>query len=75
MSAMRILGIAIIVIGVLSLAYGGFTYTSDTHKADVGPIHLSVKEKQTVNIPMWAGIGAIVLGGIVFVGGKKNGGI
>ncbi|MEO8803046.1 MAG: hypothetical protein ABI304_03530 [Rudaea sp.] len=75
MSAMRIVGIAIILIGVLSLAYGGFTYTSDTHKADVGPIHLSVKEKQTVNIPVWAGIGAIVLGGLVFVGGKKNGGI
>ena len=75
MSALRIIAIAMILAGVLGLAYGGFSYTKDTHKADIGPIHLAVKEKQTVNIPLWAGIGAIVLGGILLVGGKKNGGI
>lgn len=72
MNVVRVIAIAIILAGVLSLAYGGFSYTKDTHKADVGPIHLSVKEKQTVNIPVWAGIGAIVLGGILLIGGNKN---
>lgn len=73
MNAIRVIAIAIILAGVLSLAYGSFSYTSDTHKADVGPIHLAVKEQKTVNVPVWAGIGAIVLGGILLVGGIKSG--
>jgi hypothetical protein len=43
--------------------YGGFTYTKDTHEANIGPIELSVKDKQTVNIPVWAGMGPIAIGG------------
>jgi hypothetical protein len=58
---------------VLGLAYGGFTYTKDTTAVKVGPIELSVKEKETVNIPIWAGIGAIVIGGLLLVLGNKKG--
>jgi hypothetical protein len=62
----------LIVAGVLGLVYGGFSYTKDTTAVKVGPIELSVKERETVNIPMWAGIGAIVIGGLLLVLGKKG---
>lgn len=62
MSAVKMLAIALIVAGALGLAYGGFTYTKETHEAKIGPIELSVKDKETVNVPMWAGVGAIVAG-------------
>lgn len=73
MNSMRIVAIALIVAGVLGLAYGSFTYTKETHEAKLGPLELSVKDKETVNIPLWAGVGAIVLGGVILVmGGKKS---
>jgi len=65
MSATRLIGILFIVAGVLALAYGGFTYTRHTSTADVGPVHLSVQHRETVNVPVWAGIGVIVLGGVL----------
>jgi len=65
MSATRLIGIVMIVAGVLALIYGGFTYTRHTSTADVGPLHVSVQHRQTVNVPVWAGIGVIVLGGLV----------
>ena len=69
---MKGIGLALIAVGVLALAYGGFTYTKKTDTAKIGPIEISVKDKETVNIPMWAGIGAIIVGGGVLVmGGKK----
>ena len=54
-------------LAVAGLAMGGFTYTKDTHEAKIGPIQLSVKEKETVNVPLWAGIGAIALGVVLLV--------
>ena len=73
MNAVRIIGIVLIVAGVLGLVYGGFTYTKETHKAKLGPLELTVKDDETVNIPVWAGVGAIVLGGVLLVvGGKKS---
>ena len=62
MSAVKMLAIVLIVAGALGLAYGGFTYTKETHEAKLGPIELSVKDKETVNVPVWAGVGAIVAG-------------
>ena len=62
MNSIKMLAIVLIVAGGLALAYGGFTYTKDTHQAKIGPIELSVKETQTVNIPIWAGLGLIVAG-------------
>ena len=72
MNGVKMLAIAIIVAGVLAAAYGGFSYTKDTTAVKLGPIELSVKETKTVNIPLWAGIGAIVVGGLLLgLGGKK----
>ena len=73
MSANRMIAILLIVAGVLGLAYGGFGYTKGTHQAQIGPLDLSVKESQTVNIPVWAGIGAIVAGGLLLVLGARKG--
>jgi hypothetical protein len=52
--------------------YGGFSYTKETHDAKLGPIELSVKDKQTVNVPVWAGVGAILIGGAFLLVGKKG---
>ena len=72
MSSTKIIAIVLIVAGALGLAYGKFSYTKESHDAKVGPIELSVKDKETVNIPQWAGIGAIVIGaGLLLVGGRK----
>ena len=71
MDIQRIAAILLIVAGGLGLAYGGFSYTKETHKANLGPLHMSVEEKERVNIPIWAGIGAIVLGGVLLVAGRK----
>ena len=72
MSPIKIAGIVLIVAGVLALAYGGFSYTKDTTAVKLGPMELTVKEKKTVNVPMWAGIGAIVIGGFLLVAGNKK---
>ncbi len=73
MNAVKIAAIVLIVAGVLGLVYGSFTYTKDTHQAKLGPIELSVKDKETVNVPVWAGVGAIVIGGaLLLLGSKKS---
>jgi hypothetical protein len=58
--------------GVLGLVYGSFSYTKETHQAKVGPIELSIKDKETVNVPVWAGVGAIVIGGVLLLLGSKK---
>lgn len=63
MKPMKIFAFLLIIVGALALAYGGFTYTKSTHDAKIGPLELSIKDKETVNVPIWAGVGAIVVGG------------
>jgi uncharacterized membrane protein YidH (DUF202 family) len=73
MNAGKLAGIVLIVAGVLALVYGGFSYTKSTQQLKLGPIELSVKEKETVNVPLWVGVGAIVIGGaLLLIGGKKG---
>ena len=72
MSGARIAAIVLIVAGVLGLAYGGFSYTQDTHSAKIGSLELSVQDKKTVNVPVWAGVGAIVVGGLLLVVPKTS---
>ena len=62
MSKVKIVAIVLIVAGTLGLVYGGFSYTRETHDAKLGPLELSVREKETVSIPVWAGVGAIAAG-------------
>ncbi len=72
MNALRIPAILLIIVGVLGLVYGGFTYTKETHNSDIGPVNISVKEKETFNIPVWAGAGAIAFGSLILLFGNKR---
>lgn len=72
MNVIKMVGIALIIAGALGLGYSSFSYTKDTEAIKVGPIEMTVKEKQTVNIPVWAGAGAIVLGGLLLLLGNKR---
>ena len=67
MKGTKILGLVLLVLGVLALAYGGFTYTKETHDAKVGPIEIEVHDKKTVNVPVWAGIVVTVAGGVLLL--------
>ena len=72
MNPVKIVGIVLIAAGFLALGYGSFTYTKETHDVKIGPIEMSIKDKETVNIPIWAGVGAIVVGGLLLVFGNKR---
>lgn len=73
MNATKIIAFALILAGALGLAYGGFSYTRETHEAKLGPIEFSVKDKEWVAIPVWAGVGAIAIGGALLVlGGPRR---
>ncbi|MGE5215460.1 MAG: hypothetical protein ACM3SP_00495 [Chloroflexota bacterium] len=72
MNAVKILGVILLVAGTLALVYRSFSYTKDTHEAKLGPLEFSLKEKETVNLPTWVGVGAIVIGGVLLlVPGKR----
>ena len=73
MSTTKIVAIVLIVAGILGLVYGTFSYTKATHDVKLGPIEMSVKEKQTVNVPVWAGVGAIVAGAALLLLTRKKG--
>ena len=65
MSGMRLVGALLLGLGILALAYGGFTYTKDTDDVKLGPVHVEIKNKEHVNIPIWAGVAAAVVGGVL----------
>ena len=72
MNPVKVIAIVLIIAGVLGLVYGGFSYTKDTTVVKLGPLEVSAKERQTVNVPMWAGVGAVVVGGLLLVFGGKR---
>jgi hypothetical protein len=72
MNALKIFAVVLIGAGILGLVYRGFSYTKETHDAKLGPLELSVAEKEHVEIPVWAGIGAIVAGGLILLVGQRR---
>ena len=72
MNPVKVIAIVLVIAGVLGLAYGGFSYTKDTTVVKLGPLEVSAKERQTVNVPMWTGVGAIVVGGLLLVFAGKR---
>jgi hypothetical protein len=72
-SASKLLGLALIVIGVLGLVYGSFSYTKETHEAKLGPLEMSVKEKETVAVPVWAGVAAVAAGALLLLARDRKG--
>jgi len=72
MNGRQLLAILLITAGVLGLMYGSFSYTKETHEAKLGPLEMSVQEKETVAVPTWAGVGAIVVGAVLLLTGRKR---
>jgi hypothetical protein len=72
MNTQKLAAFVLLVAGGLGLIYGGFSYTRETHQANVGSLHMSVDETRHVNIPVWAGIGALVAGGLMLAMGRKS---
>lgn len=72
MGGIRWVGVILIATGVLALVYGGFSYTKENTAAKLGPIELKVEETKRVNVPMWAGVAAIALGGVVLLGAGRK---
>jgi hypothetical protein len=73
MNALRLIAVLLIVAGGLGATYGGFSYTKETHAADIGPLHLQVVEKERVNIPLWAGLAAVGVGLALLLAGSRKG--
>jgi len=72
MSVVKIVGIVLIAAGVLGLVYGSFSYTKETHSTKIGSLELSMKDKKRVNVPVWAGVGAMVAGGLLLLVPRKS---
>lgn len=72
MQGLKVLAIALIAAGILALVYGGFTYTRSTHQANIGPVNISVQDNRTVDVPIWAGVAAIVIGGGLLLAGARK---
>ena len=72
LNAARIAGIILIVVGLAGFFTGGFSFTKDTTAAKIGSFELTVKEKESVNIPQWLSLGAVALGAIVLVMGFRK---
>jgi len=72
MSGLRILGVILLVGGILALVYGGFSYTKETHEAELGPLELAVKEKERINVPVWVGIAGVAVGAILLATGGRR---
>jgi hypothetical protein len=72
MGAAKVIGVLLIVAGVAGLVYGGFSYTKETHEAKLGPFQFSIKEKETVAIPVWISVAAIAAGTVLIVINRKR---
>lgn len=72
MNITKAIGIILLILGSLGLAYGGFSYTKDSTKAKIGPIELKIQENERIDIPLWGSIAALVLGGILLTSGRRN---
>jgi hypothetical protein len=65
MQGTKLVGAVLLALGILALAYGGFTYTKNTDKVNIGPVHLEVQDRERVNVPLWAGVAIAVVGGVL----------
>jgi len=68
----KIVGIVLIVLGVAALVWGGFTYTKESHDAKLGPIEFSIKDKERVSVPTWAGVASVGVGVVLLLAGRRR---
>lgn len=72
MNAVKFVGILLIIAGGLAAAYGGFSYTKETHATIIGPIHMQMTEQEHVNIPLWMGLGLLGVGVLLVATSRKT---
>lgn len=72
MSATKIIGIILLVLGIAGFFTGGFSFTKETTRAQLGPFKLEVKEKEAINIPQWLSLGSMVVGGFLLLVGFRS---
>lgn len=70
MKGTKWIGAVLLAVGILALAYGGFSYTKSTDKVDIGPVHFEVRDTERVNVPLWAGVAVAIVGGVLLA--RKN---
>lgn len=73
MSGAKMVGVVLLVLGTLGLAYGGFSYTKSESQVDLGPLSFAVQERERVNVPVWLGVGCILIGGVLLLGAGRRG--
>jgi hypothetical protein len=71
MSLEKMIAIGLLVVGALGLAYGGFSYTRETHEANLGPLSVTVEDNDYVNVPVWASFGALLVGAVLLLRRKR----
>ena len=71
MNLRKVIGIVLLAAGILALAYRGFTYTRETHEAELGPIKFEVKDRERVEIPVWLGAALAVSGGAILAFSRR----
>lgn len=71
MKSIQLIAIALIVLGALALAYGGFNYSQETHETNPGSVSLPMNDSAQINRPVWAGAGGVLVGGLLFVFGRS----
>mgnify|MGYP001319114046 FL=1 len=72
MNTVKLIAIVLMVVGLLGASYGGFSYTKQTHEANIGPLKLQVVEQERINIPLWLGLGIAVAGAVLLVAGSRK---
>jgi len=72
MNKFVIAAVILIAIGTAGLIYGQFSYVKESHDVELGPIEFSVQERETVNIPTWAGAGVVAAGTALLVFGVRK---
>jgi len=68
----KTIGVIIMAIGLLMTLYTGFNYVTREKLIDIGDVHMSMDQNHTTNWSPFIGIGVIVIGGVVFLAGKKK---
>lgn len=73
MSYRKIAAAALLLTGVLAVLYGSFGYTREASTTRMGVFEVTLKDRRTVNVPIWAGVAAVVTGGLMLVVPRRKG--
>lgn len=69
---MKVLGVALIAVGILMLVFRGFSFTQEKKIVDIGPIEINQKQRKSVDWPLYAGIITLGAGVVVLVAANKK---